>query len=54
MHDRIASIPGLVLTDAGIEGLPLLPLASLAETAHRDAFLKALDSMTEQVRQMDE
>ncbi|OUT60869.1 MAG: hypothetical protein CBB71_06245 [Rhodopirellula sp. TMED11] len=54
LHDRIACIPGLVLTDAGMEGLPLIPLASLAETAHRNAFLEALDSMIEQVRQIDE
>ncbi len=53
LHDRIASIPGLVLTDAGMEGLPLIPLTSLAETAHRDAFQGALDWMIDQVRQID-
>lgn len=54
LHDRIASIPGLVLTDAGMEGLPLIPLASLAEISHRNALLESLDSMIEQVRQINE
>ena len=51
LHERIKDIPGLVLTDAGMEGLSLIPIASLTEEAQRTAFLNALDFMLTEVRE---
>jgi len=50
LYDRIRNIPGLVVTDAGISGLPKIPLASLADAAEFERFRAALDWMLEVIR----
>jgi len=53
LQQRIKDIPGLVLTDAGMEGLPLIPIASLTEELQRTAFLNALDFILTEVRELE-
>jgi len=53
LHQRIKDIPGLVLTDAGMEGLPLIPIESLTEESQRTAFLNALDFILTEVRELE-
>ncbi|MGC6448282.1 MAG: hypothetical protein ACON5J_17770 [Rubripirellula sp.] len=53
LHQRIKDIPGLALTDAGMEGLPLIPIESLTEESQRTAFLNALDFILTEVRELE-
>lgn len=50
LHERIKDIPGLKVTEAGMEGFPQFPVGSLADENLLDGFLHTLDWIVDQIR----
>ena len=50
LHKRIKDIPGLTVTEAGMEGFPESPLRSLADERLLEGFIQTLEWMVDQIR----
>ena len=50
LHERIKDIPGLRITEAGMEGFPKSPVGSLADENLLDGFLQTLGWIVDQIR----
>jgi hypothetical protein len=53
LHERIKGISDLRLTEVGMEGFPVIPLASLADPKELDRLIAALDWLVEQLRDVE-
>jgi hypothetical protein len=50
LFDRIKDIPGLRVTDAGMEGFPKIPISSLTDPAQFQRFVDTLDWILQEIR----